>query len=335
MRFNHRIKNLMVLLLIGIMSVGILCTGCGKSSSGSGGGSGKGLKVFYSNPPQDDFKKLLCEALKSAAEENGVTFDEGEPCETVNAQVEQIQKAAAGGYDAIICLPVDRATALQLEVAAGDLPIVYVNSCPDEQFLKENTYVAVSSYEMNAGEYQAEYVWNKLGKPSSMNIVILRGELTHNAAIARSVSIKNWLKDNGVEVNTVFDDTANWGTEEATEVFNIFLKTNQPFDAVFCNNDGMAIGVVPAMKAAGYDLTKIPVVGVDATAAGCESIKAGEMQFTVYQSASGQGQKSIETAIALVNKGTADGIEGLSEDGLYVWVPFEKVDASNVADYMK
>ena len=152
---------------------------------------------------------------------------------------------------------------------------------------------------------------------------------------SRSVSVKNWFKDNGVTANVVFDDTANWSTDEAQEVFNIFLRTKQSFDAVFCNNDDMALGVVKALKAAGYDLDKVPVVGVDATAAGCQSIADGDMQFTVYQSADGQGQKAVELANALATKGSADGIEGLSDDGYYIWVPFEKVDSSNVKDYMK
>ncbi|SDB25485.1 inositol transport system substrate-binding protein [Pseudobutyrivibrio sp. YE44] len=332
MKNNRGIRTLSVLLLSIILVVGVMLTGCGSSSGGSSGGGG-GVKVFYSGPPSDTFKQLLMDNLQAAAGTEGITLDMGDPCESVNAQVEQITNAASAGYDAIICLPVDRSTALQLEVCAGDLPIVYVNACPDEQFLKENQYVAVSSYEMNAGEYQAEYVWNKLGKPSSMNIVILRGELTHNAAVARSVSVKNWLRENGVTVNVVFDDTANWSVDEAVEVIDIFRKTNQSFDAVFCNNDDMAIGACKALKAAGYDLTKVPVVGVDATAAGLQSILDGDMQFTVYQSAKGQGEKAVQVAKALVTKGSTEGIEGLSEDGLYVWVPFEKVDASNAKQY--
>lgn len=325
------VKKWTVLLLTLILVVGTILTGCGKSSSG--GGSAGGIKAFYSGPNADTFKQLLMDNLAEAAQAEGITLDIGDPCPTVAAQVEQFEQAVAAGYDAIICLPVDRATALQLEVTAGDTPIIYVNACPDEQFLKEDLYMAVSSFEEDAGEYQAEYVWNKLGKPSSINAIIFRGEITHNAAVARSVSVKNWLRANGVEVNIVFDDTANWSPDEAAELFNIFLKTHQSFDAIFCNNDDMALGVCRAMKENGYDLTKIPVVGVDATAAGLQSIIDGDMQFTVYQSASGQAQKAIEVVKALITSGTSEGIEGRSEDGLYVWVPFEKVDASNAKDY--
>lgn len=334
MRVNSRLKNLFVLLLTVILATAMMLTGCG-SSSGGGSASAGGVKLLYSGPPSDTFKQLLMDNLQSAAAAEGITLDMGAPCNTVNEQVEQIKDAVTAGYSGIICLPVDRATALQLEVSAGDLPIIYVNGVPDEQFLKANKYMAVSSYEYNAGEYQAEYVWNKLGKPSSMNIVILRGELTHNAAISRSISVKNWLKDNGVTVNVAFDDTANWSVDEANDVINLFLKTNQSFDAVFCNNDDMAIGACQALKAAGYDLTKIPVVGVDATVAGCQSILDGDMQFTVYQSAKGQAEMAIKVAKDLATSGAVSDVEGLTEDGLYVWVPFEKVDSSNVKDYMK
>ena len=70
-----------------------------------------------------------------------------------------------------------------------------------------------------------------------------------------------------------------------------------------------------ACKEAGIDLSTLPVLGVDATADGCEAIKNGEM------------------AICLANNTNGQDVEGITEDGLYVWVPFEKVDNSNVSEY--
>ena len=333
---NKNIKRKMSLGLTLLLALALLVTGCsmpgGSKSGGSGGG---GAKVMYVSPTPDDFKILLSNALADSAAEAGVTLELGEPCATVDEQVAQIERAVNEGFDAIICLPVDRATCLQLEVSAGDLPIIFVNSMPDKEYLEKDKYMCVGSYEMDAGRYQAEYVWNKLGNPSTLNLVILRGELTHNASIQRSVSVKDYFKENGVAVNYVFDDTANWDTTEAGDVFSLFLKTNQPYDAVICNNDSMALGVCDVMRSRGIDMSKIPVCGVDATVDGCKSIVDGEMQFTVYQSATGQGAAAIDTVKRLVNNGTAEGVEGLAEDGIYVWVPFEKVDASNVKNYMK
>lgn len=83
------------------------------------------------------------------------------------------------------------------------------------------------------------------------------------------------------------------GSDSLTkEMMEVFFKTGQPYDCVISNNDSMALGAIEALKEHGDDLSEIPVLGVDATTDGCASIKAGEMAFTVYQSATGQGKGS-------------------------------------------
>ena len=75
--------------------------------------------------------------------------------------------------------------------------------------------------------------------------------------------------------------------------------------------------------------------GVDATADGCAAIQSGDMAFTVYQSGAGQGQAAIDAAVAIASGGSVKEIEGATDDKKYVWVPFEKVDATNVDQYIK
>ena len=57
------------------------------------------------------------------------------------------------------------------------------------------------------------------------------------------------------------------------------------------------------------------------------------MSFTVCQSAPGQGRACVEAAKALVSGEDMSKVEYATEDGLYVYVPFEPVTAQNVADY--
>ncbi|MCR5341959.1 MAG: substrate-binding domain-containing protein [Butyrivibrio sp.] len=314
-----------------ILTVGTLA-GCSKSAS-SGGGStdGSGVRVFFSTLTLDDFKELVMNSVAEAGQQNGVTVDLGTPCATVDEQVEQFREAKAKGYDVIICNPVDAETALQLEVIAGDTPILFTNTQPASDYLKPNKYMYVGSYEIDAGNMQAEYVWNKLGKPNSLNVVLFSGQPGHPAAISRTKAVKDYFKKNGINANFVFNDTAYWDTDKAAEGFKTFLKTEQPYDCVICNNDSMALGVVQAMNELGISTADIPVVGIDATADGCQSILDGGMQFTVYQSAKGQGAACIEAAIALAKKGTTKDVEYVTSDLTYVWVPFTPVDKSNAA----
>ena len=327
-------KNLFT-KIISIATMLILTTfilaGCGSSSSQSDLSNGSGVKVFFSTIVLDDFKELVMNSVVSSGQSSGVTVDLGTPCSTVDEQVDQIREAASKGYDAIICNPVDIDTALQLEIAANDIPIIFTNSQPSEDHLSPDKYIYVGSYEIDAGMMQAEYVWNKLGKPGTINVVLFQGQPGHPAAINRTKAVKKFFKENGITANFVFNDTAYWDTQKAADGFKTFIKTNQPYDCVICNNDSMALGVVEAMQELGIDTKDIPVVGIDATVDGCQSILNDGMQFTVYQSASGQGEACIEAAIALSKQGTIKDVEYVTDDHMYVWVPFSPVDKSNAA----
>lgn len=330
MRLHNTKYRFLTYLLVCVLSIGLF-TGCGSSGSKSASGGGKIL--FVMTDVDDSFRASLADAITEAAEKSGLTIDYQESGNSVDDQKNIIEKAAESGYAGCICRLADVNTALQMEVAAGDMPIVFVNNDPTSELLKDSKYVYVGSPEEDAGTYEAEYVWEKLGKPSSINLIMMKGEKGHSATEGRTKAAVSYFRDNGVDVNLTFSDYANWTSENAYEYMGIASAVGAKYDAVICNNDTMALGVVDYMKDNGISTEDIPVCGVDATADGCASIAEGGMQFTVLQSAAGQGEKAVEAIAIMAKGGSISDVEGATEDGKYIWVDFEKVDASNVADY--
>lgn len=322
-----------IILSIYMLFILVATTACNSSSDNSDSISKNDIKLYMTVSINDTFRDALMETAKATAEKMGATLDTHDAQGSLETQLAQIQEAVDGGYDAILCNPVDIDTTLQLQVVAGDIPMIYWNSCPDESHLKANQYVFVGSNEEDAGKFQAEYILEKYASKDTINIAIIEGQDQHPATLGRSNALKDTLNDSGKTINYVFDDVADWDQEKARNLYNIFLKTGQTVDCVACNNDAMALGVIESCKANHVDLSTIDIIGVDATAAGCVALESDEMQFTVYQSATGQGEYAVKAAMALAQGKTLDGIDYLSENGKYVWVPFEKVDKSNVADY--
>ena len=316
-----------------IVAAMLLLSVAGCSNSGGSQGSKGNIKILLSLNEMDTFRKTLVDATAERAAAEGVQLDVLDAEGSIENQVSYIKKAAEENYDVILCSAVSIDTVVELKASAGDIPIVFINSCPDEKYLEEGNYIYVGSDEQVAGQFQAEYVLEKLAGKSELNVAILKGPKGHSATSGRTKGAKQALSASGKKINYVFEDNADWDQEQAHMMLDLFLKTGSPLDCVICNNDSMALGVADACEAAGIEPGSILILGVDATADGCAAIENGEMAFTVYQSGKGQGSAAIDAAIRIARGESLKDMEGITEDGLYVWVPFEPVNISNVKNY--
>jgi methyl-galactoside transport system substrate-binding protein len=130
---------------------------------------------------------------------------------------------------------------------------------------------------------------------------------------------------------------ANWDTSQAQDKMQALLSANEgKIEAVFCNNDDMALGVIAALNADGYnnggpsDGKWIPVVGVDATDAGMEAINQGKEAATVKQDGDAMGKCVIAVAIN-AGLGKSDWLEGtdykLDTDGVSIRIPYSAISS--------
>ena len=329
---KNRIKRSIAYLLCTVL-LAITLTGCG-SKAAAGSVNGSGIKILMTlHDETDTFLNTLCETIDAMAKETGATIDTVYCDSDPEIQMKQISEAAGKGYNAIICRLADATTILQMENAAGNLPIVFINNEPDIDYLKGDQFIYVGSFEQDAGRFQAEYIWNGLGNPSSLNVIIMEGMKGHAAVPQRTNAVKYFFLDNGVNVNYVFVDHGDWSDTVAYDQLDIFKKTGQDFDCIICNNDPMAIGAIKWLKDNGYDTHKKLVAGIDATDSGCEAIRSGDLYMTVLQDTVGQGRAAVESAITLARGSSVSTLSGSTEDLKYVWVPFVAITPQNIDQY--
>ncbi|TAX84956.1 rhizopine-binding protein, partial [Rhizobium leguminosarum] len=154
----------------------------------------------------------------------------------------------------------------------------------------------------------------------------IMGELSNQAARMRTQDVHDVIKTDeckGLEI--VEEQTANWDRTQGADLMTNWLSSGIEFDAVISNNDEMAIGAIQALKAAGKDMTKVVVGGVDATQDALAAMQAGDLDVTVFQDAAGQGKGSLDAALKLAKGEKID---------KKVYIPFQLVTPANVKDFV-
>ncbi|WP_322886870.1 substrate-binding domain-containing protein (plasmid) [Sinorhizobium medicae] len=256
---------------------------------------------------------------------DGVTVQVEDAQNDTSRQLDQVQNFVSSGVDAIIVVAVDGDGTPALTKIATDagIPIVYANHPPADVDKLPETAAFVGSNEIDSGTLETKEVCRLLGGKGAA--YVLMGPLNNHSSLIRTKDIHDVITtDECKGMSVIEEQSANWDRLEAANIMTNWLSAGREFDAVIANNDEMAIGAIQAMKAAGIDMSKVVVGGIDATPDGLAAMAAGDLDVTVFQNAIAQGAAAMDAAVALSRD---------QETERQIWVPFELVTPENMKDY--
>lgn len=261
-------------------------------------------------------------------------------------QNDQVKELIDAGCNVLCVNLVDRADPSEIIDLAREreVPIIFFNREPVAEDLQqwENLYYVGADARQSGvlqGELAAERIWtdknidrNKDGK---IQYVVLEGEAGHQDAIIRTENAVETLKAQGIELEKLSYQIANWNRAQAENRMEQMLSEYQnQIELVLANNDDMALGAIDAYEKRNYTESALPVFfGIDGTDPGLEAVVNGKLAGTVYNDKEGQAEAIVRLAAALV---TEEGMEIMEfEKDKYIYTPYFPVTEENVGDVMR
>lgn len=265
------------------------------------------------------FRDYLVEAGKELGIDVIVTDAKGD----TNVQNGQIDDFIIQDVKIISAIPNDLDGSIpSLEAArSAELPYVsFLTTIRDADDYPGFIYIGSQNYD--AGKMQGQFLVDAL--PENAQILYFTGAPNDQQYIDRKAGLMDQLKDREdikilAEYNV--DNRKDLGMSTAEDCMQAFEK----FDAIICQNDDAALGVVEALKS-GNRLDGVIVVGLDGSAAALESIEAGELTMSVLQDAKAQAKAGADVFAQI-----RDGADPAEIEDIYV--PFSIITKDNVADY--
>lgn len=283
----------------------------------------------------DNFMTLYRNELEKTLKEKGyeVTVVDGKNDQAT--QTEQINTFIAQKYDALIINPVmtSAADGIVEQVKKAGIPTVIINREPTAEVMAmwdKISYVGCDAAQ--SGTYQGELILETanggdINGDGVISYIMIQGDPENIDAQLRTEYSVKALTDAGVTVNQLNLTRGDWDQAKGAEICaNDLAQFGEEVEVVFCNNDGMAMGALQSIEAAGRTVGKdIYLVGVDAIPDALDQVKAGKMTGTVLNDHVGQAHKAIEVMEML--------LDGKTVEKQY-YVNYVKVSPDNVEDFM-
>jgi len=265
--------------------------------------------VSWNNYQEERWAKWDEPAIKAALTKAGATYISNDAKSSSDAQLGNVDALINQGAKVVIILAQD-GTAIKPAVTkalnAGIPVIAY------DRLIEDTGAFYITFDNVLVGKMQAAAL---LKVKSSGNFVVIKGNKADaNADFLRAGMVQAGLPDvgktdpTGKLVNVGETYTDNWdATNAQNEMTQYLTANNNKIDIAFVENDGMAGGVIAALKSQGLAGT-VPVSGQDGDAAALNRIALGTQTVDVWKDARLLGTTAAEAAVQLCAKTALDKI---------------------------
>lgn len=258
-----------------------------------------GLTKNLSNP----FFQTMQDGYSMAARDLGVEIVLGAPL-TDTAEAEQLSILETwlneGGFDGISVTPLRPTTLVSGLASASEqgIPIINIDDIiPADVLSASNIHVAVkiASNNVRAGMLAAQKILDTM--PAGTEVAVIEGAAGNTSSIDRVAGFTDIANAGGLKV--VVSQPADWDRAKAFDVTSNILTANPNVKAIFAANDGMGLGAIEAIAAAGLE-GQVVVYSVDAIPEALDAVRAGRLGGTVAQYPAEMAYLAVETLIKVV-----------------------------------
>lgn len=270
-----------------IMMSLILCTsllvGCRQKSNNDTKKIGLIVSTL-NNPFFVDLKSGIESKAKKLGYDVVVLDSQNDPAK----EVSNMEDISVKNVDVVLLNPVDSDSAIASVMVANnlDLPVITVDRASNGG--KVISHVASDNVE--GGKMAAKYLVEKLSNKG--NIVELEGIAGSSATRDRGAGFDNEVKNSNL--NIITKQSADFDRTKGLSVMENIIQSKDNIDAVFAQNDEMALGALKALKDA--NMGNVLVVGFDATDDAVSSVQKGDMAATIAQQPKLIGETAVDLA---------------------------------------
>ncbi|MFF3389719.1 substrate-binding domain-containing protein [Streptomyces sp. NPDC002669] len=316
------------------VSMALSLAACGKAGDDKDSGSGGDGKTIGLLLPENKTTRyetfdrpIIEDKIKSLCGDCEIKYNNA--AQDTETQKKQFDALVTQGVKVIILDTVDYKAAKSWvqQAAKKDVKVVAYDR------LAEGPISAYVSYDNEKiGQLQGEALVKALGaKAEDSNVVMINGSPTDpNAPFFKKGA--HSVLDKQVKKVVYEQDIPDWSPDEANKKMGAAIDSlgKDGFQGVYSANDGMAGGIITALK---KQDVKVPVGGQDSELAGLQRIIAGEQAFSIYKQIKPEAETTAEIAVRLLKGEKIDDLAPVKVDSLsgeFKGIPSKLYDASVV-----
>ncbi|WP_146441217.1 ribose ABC transporter substrate-binding protein RbsB [Vibrio kanaloae] len=212
-------------------------------------------------------------------------------------ELSNIEDLTIRGVKAILINPTDSdAVSNAIRIAnRSDVPVLTL----DRGASRGDVVSHIASDNVIGGEMAGHFIMEKVGEKAK--VIQLEGIAGTSAARERGEGFMNAV--NGSDLELLASQPADFDRTKGLNVMENLLAANPDVQAVFAQNDEMALGALRAVQASGKE---VMIVGFDGTEDGIAAVNRGLLGATVAQQPDLIGSLGIEMADKVLKGETVD-----------------------------